>query len=143
MTVRPVPEGYHTVTPYLVVDGAAAAIAFIQKAFDGRVIEHHATPEGKVMHAVVQIGDSRVMLGDANEQYGPRPCNICLYVADTDRFYRQALAAGAAAEREPTDMFYGERTAGVVDAHGNQWWMMTHIEDVAPEELARRSKGAS
>jgi len=139
MAVKPIPEGFHTVTPYLVVPGVAKLIGFMEKAFDAEVVERMDTPDGTVMHAQVRIGDSMIMMGEASEKHPARPGNLYLYVKDTDSLYKQALAAGATSTMEPADQFYGDRGAGVKDFAGNEWWIGTHIEDVAPDEMARRA----
>jgi len=135
-TVNPIPQGYHTVTPYLTVKDAGALIDFMKKAFDAQETYRMAAPDGKVRHAEVRIGDSKLMIGgsDAN-----RPSMLYLYVADCDAWYRRAIAAGAKSLREPTTEFYGDRSSGVEDAFGIQWWIGTHVEDVSPEEIARRA----
>ncbi len=140
MAVKPVPEGYHTVVPYLIAKDADAQLEFLKRAF--AATEHHISrhANGAIMHADVIIGDSHVMLSQANEQYAAAPASIYLYVPDTDAVYRAALAAGATSMMEPADQFYGDRNAGVTDAQGNSWWIGTHVEDVAPEELERRQK---
>lgn len=137
-TVKPIPDGYHTVTPYLLVDDASAILRFIEHAFRGTILSRHVSADGRVMHAEAQIGDSRLMLGEANDEWPGMPTMLHLYVEDVDAVYRRALEAGAASVREPQDMFYGDRTSGVRDAAGNQWWITTHIEDVSAEEMARR-----
>lgn len=137
-TVKPIPDGYHTVTPYLVVDDASAILSFIERAFGGTVRSRYLSPDGRVMHAEAQIGDSRVMLGEASGEWPGMPAMLHLYVEDVDAVYRQALEAGATSVREPQDMFYGDRSGGVRDAAGNQWWLATHVEDVSAEEMARR-----
>lgn len=139
MTVKPIPEGYHTVTPYLVVQEAAKLIDFLKQAFDAEEIHRMARPDGTIMHAEIKIGDSRVMMAEASGDVKPMPAMLHLYVEDTDAVYRQALQAGATSLREPEDQFYGDRIGGVRDSFGNQWWMATHIEDVSPEEMARRA----
>ena len=139
MTVKPVPDGYHTVTPYLVVRGVTDLIHFLQRAFDAREISRTRLPDGSIMYAEVRIGDSLIMLGEAAENTPPMPAMLHLYLEDTDAAYRRALAAGATSLREPEDQFYGDRTAGVQDAFGNQWWLATHIEDVSAEEIQRRA----
>ncbi len=139
MTVQPVPPGYHTVTPYLIVPDAPAVISFLETAFDGRItMPPMHRPDGSIMHAELQVGDSRVMVAEATEQWKPMPASIFLYVADCDRSYQRALAAGATSLMEPGDQFYGDRMGGVLDQGGNQWWVATHVEDVAPEEMERR-----
>ena len=96
-------------------------------------------PGGAIMHAEMRIGDTMVMLSDATPENPPMPIMIHLYVEDADRVYKRALAAGASSLREPADQFYGDRSAGVKDAFGNQWWLATHIEDVSPQELQKRA----
>lgn len=140
MAVQPIPPGYHTLTPYIVVPDGEATIRFLREAFDAR--EHHPPHRdhrGRIVHCELKIGDSVLMLGEANEQHGAQPCGFVVYVPDTDATYRRALQAGAVSLREPADQFYGDRTAGVKDSAGNQWWISTHIEDVSPEEIDRRA----
>lgn len=137
-SVKPIPEGYHTVTPYLVVQGVARLLGFLEDAFGAEVRYRMDRPDGSVGHAEVQIGDSRVMLGEASGEWTPRPATLYLYVEDCDALYRRAIAAGASSLKEPADQFYGDRHGGVVDPAGNQWWVATHIEDVSAEEIARR-----
>ena len=139
MAVKPVPDGYHTVTPYLRVKGAANLIGFMKDAFGAEQTFRMDGPGGAVMHAEVRIGDSMVMLGDATPELDPVKSSIHLYVNDADAVYKRALQAGATSLREPADQFYGERSAGVRDAFGNEWWLATHIEDVSPEEIQRRA----
>jgi uncharacterized glyoxalase superfamily protein PhnB len=139
MTVKPIPEGYHTVTPYLILQGAAQLIDFLKQAFDAEEILRMAQPDGTITHAEVKIGDSRMMMSEATGDFKPMPAMLHLYVEDMDAVYRQALQAGATSLREPEDQFYGDRTGGVQDSSGNQWWLATHIEDVSAEEMARRA----
>jgi uncharacterized glyoxalase superfamily protein PhnB len=134
------PEGYHTITPYLVVRNAGGLIDFLKQVFDAEETERMQRPDGSLMHAEVRIGDSVVMMSEATGENAPLPAMLHVYLEDTDAAYRRALAAGATSLREPADQFYGDRTAGVQDAFGNQWWMATHIEDVSPEEMQRRAK---
>jgi PhnB protein len=138
--VKPIPDGYHTLTPYLTVHGAAGLIDFLKRAFDAQEHSRTARPDGTVMHADLQIGDSRLMVSEATEQWKAAPTGLYLYVPDTDATYRRALEAGATSLMEPADQFYGDRNAGVKDACGNSWWIATHVEDVAPEEMERREK---
>lgn len=137
-----IPDGYHTVTPYLLVDRVAELIQFLERAFDGEETHRSAAPDGTVMHAAVRIGDSMIMMGQESARWKAGPTMLYLYVPDVDRVYQRALDAGATVVREPKDEFYGDRSAGVQDAWGNQWWLATHIEDVHPEELQRRFKAA-
>jgi len=139
MPVKPIPEGYHTVTPYLIVHDVDGLIEFVTRAFDAKGVHRVAHPDGRIMHAEVRIGDSRVMMGEPTAEWKPMPGVLHLYVDDTDAVYRRAVDAGAASLREPTDEFYGDRMAGVSDSFGNQWWIATHVEDVPPEEMERRT----
>ncbi len=138
MAVKPIPEGYQTVTPYLVVKGVASVIEFVKNVFDGQERMCHKLPDGSIMHAELQIGDSVVMLGEACGEWAPMPGNLNVYVPDVDAAYRRALQAGGTSLREPADQLYGDRSGGVKDTSGNFWWISTHIEDVSPEELKRR-----
>lgn len=138
MSVKPIPDGYHSITPYLVVSGAAKVIEFAKQAFGAEEIMRMPGPNGTVGHAELKIGDSVVMTADASSQYAAHPTLLLLYVPDVDETYRRALKAGGKSEREPTDQVYGDRSAGVSDPAGNQWWIATHIEDVTPEEISRR-----
>lgn len=139
MAVKPIPEGYHTVTPYLVVPGVAKLIDFLEQAFGAQEKERHARPDGAIMHAEVKIGDSIVMMGEPMGEFKAIPAALYLYVEDVDAVYKRALEAGATSVMEPADQFYGDRNGGVKDPAGNLWWIATHIEDVSPEELARRA----
>jgi PhnB protein len=138
MAVKPVPEGYHTVTPYLVVEDAQKLLDFVQRAFGARVGDVMRNPDGAVMHADFVIGDSHIMAGQANGPWKPLQSSLYLYVPDCDAMYRKALEAGATTIAAPATMFYGDRHGGVTDPCGNQWWMATHVEDVSDEELKRR-----
>lgn len=140
MPVKPVPDGYHTVTPYLVVDDPGAVIEFLKKAFDAQETYAMRGPDGKVHHAEVKLGSSMLMLGAAHDQWQSRPGNFYLYVEDCDAVYKKAIAAGAKSLGEPANQFYGDRHGGVQDSQGNNWWIGTHIEDVPPEELDRRAQ---
>ena len=140
MAVKPVPEGYHTVTPYIVSKDAEQLLAFLKKAFGAKDTEVMRAPDGSIWHADLTVGDSHIMVSQANEQHPAMTAGVYLYVPDTDATYRAALAAGATSTMEPADQFYGDRNAGVKDAQGNMWWIGTHVEDVAPEELKRRAK---
>lgn len=137
--VQPIPEGYRSVTPYLIVDGAASLLDFVKEAFGAEERIRMPGPNGTIGHAEVTIGDSVIMLADGGEQWPARPGAIHLYVEDCDATYRRAMAAGAASVREPRNEFYGDRMSGVTDPVGNQWWIATHVEDVTPEEMAKRS----
>lgn len=138
MAVRPIPEGYPTVIPYLVVTDAAKLIDFLKQAFDAQEMGRFSLPDGRVMHAQVRIGDSPVMMGEPEDPSQAMPTTLHLYVEDTDALYHRALQAGAISLREPANQFYGDRSAGVQDLCGNRWWLATHVEDVSEEEMARR-----
>jgi uncharacterized glyoxalase superfamily protein PhnB len=141
MAVKPIPDGYHSVTPYLVVKGADNLLGFVKQAFDAvEVHECMRRPDGTIQHAEVRIGDSVVMLGEASGRWAPRPSTLYLYVHDTDAIYRRALEAGATSLMEPANQFYGDRNAGIQDPSGNFWWIATHVEDVSPEEMKRRAE---
>jgi PhnB protein len=139
-TVKPIPDGYRTVTPYLVVRNAPRLIQFLQQAFGATELMRSLRPDGSVMHAEVSIGDSRVMIGEASDAWPPMPGCVHLYVVDTDALYHLALQAGATSLREPTNQFYGDRMAGVQDPVGNQWWVATRVENVSAVEVALRAK---
>ena len=140
MAVKPIPEGYHTVTPHIRVQGTAKLIDFLKQAFDAKEIHRLAGPHGTVMHAECRIGDSMVMLGEPMGEWKPMPASIALYVPDADVVYTRALQAGATSLKEPSNQFYGDRSSGVKDPFGNHWWIHTHIEDVPPEELSKRAE---
>jgi PhnB protein len=140
MGVKPIPDGYHSVIPYLVAEGVDGLIDFLKTAFDGQEILRHRGPEGKTGHAEVRIGDSVVMMGEARAQFKAMPAAIYLYVNDVDATFKRAVAAGAKAMTEPVDHFYGDRSGAVVDHWGNNWWIATHKEDVSAEEMAKRLK---
>ena len=141
MAAKPIPEGFHTITPYLVVRGADKTITFLEKAFGAEMVfEPMKRPDGSIMHAELKIGDSRVMLAEASEQSPPTQAMNYLYVPNVDATYQRALKAGGASVMEPTDMFYGDRSGGVKDSAGNRWFVATHKEDVAPAELKKRAE---
>jgi len=138
--VKPVPEGFHTVTPYLVVDGAEKIINFMKEAFGAQpVFEPMMRPDGKVMHAEFKIGNSIVMIADSSERAQATSTMLYLYVPNVDAVYQMALKAGATSLMEPADQFYGDRSGGVKDPAGNHWHIGTHIEDVPPAELKKRA----
>lgn len=140
MTAKPIPDGYHTVTPYLIVEDAQKLLDFVERAFGARMHHVMRQPDGAVAHADFVVGDSHVMAGQAQGPWKPMRTSIYLYVPDCDSVYRQALQAGGTSLAEPTTMFYGDRHAAVTDPCGNQWWIATHVEDVPEEELARRAQ---
>jgi PhnB protein len=144
--VKPIPEGYHTITPYLIVKGAAKAIDFYKKAFGAKELFRMDGPGGTVAHAELEIGDSRIMLADESPQMGftgPEPgsrtsVGLMVYVPDVDKIAAQAIAAGIKTEREVQDQFYGDRSGNFVDPFGHRWTISTHKEDVSKEEMDRR-----
>jgi len=138
MAVKAIPEGYHTVTPYLTVADAEAQIDFLKKAFGAEETYRHTDDTGRVSHAEVRVGDSMVMIGQAREPWTPRPATFYLYVENVEAAYRCAIAAGGKSKQELTDQPYGDRSGGVEDSLGNYWWVATHVEDVSPEEIQRR-----
>ncbi|HEY1309993.1 MAG TPA: VOC family protein [Pseudolabrys sp.] len=141
MTAQPIPVGYHTITPYLTVRGASKVIEFLKQAF-GAKLSHEPIrrPGGSIMHAQVLIGDSRIMLAEENEMAKATTSTLYLYVPNVDSVYQLAVKAGGAKVMEPMDMFYGDRSGGVKDPSGNSWFIATHIEDIAPQELAKRAE---
>ena len=137
-------EHQQSVTAYLTVAGVPQLIEFLERAFDAVVCETPMkTPDGRVMHAEVRIGNSVVMMGEPPAGRSPMPAMFYVMVPDVDATYRKALAAGGVSLREPTDEFYGHRSGGVTDAFGNQWWMATPKEQVSREEMQRRLTAAT
>lgn len=142
--VQPIPVGYHTVTPYLMVRGAARAIDFYRNAFGASEVMRFNEPNGRVAHAEIRIGDSHVMLADESDTYrspqtlGGAGASLMLYVEDVDRTFARAVAAGATVQRPVADQFYGDRTGTIVDPFGHVWSIGTHKEDVSMEEMQRR-----
>jgi PhnB protein len=148
--VKPIPEGYHSVTPYLAVEDAASALAFYKGAFGATEVMRMPAPGGKIGHAEIEIGGSRIMLADEHPEmgfrgpkaYGGSPVGLHLYVDDVDAVARQAVAAGAKELRPVKDQFYGDRTGSFEDPFGHVWHIATHKEDLAPDELKRRAAQA-
>lgn len=137
--VKPVPDGFHTVTPYLVVEGVPRLIDFLTQAFHGKEEHRQMRPDGAVLHAQVRVGDSPIMMGEASEMWPAMPGSIYLYLEDVDDAYNRAIRAGATTIMEPMNQFYGDRMGGVKDPVGNSWWLSTHVEDVPPDEMDRRA----
>jgi len=134
--VNPIPQGFHTITPYLIVSDASRLIDFIRKSFNATEIDRFET-DNTILHAILQIGDSKIMISDSNQNMKPMPCFLYLYVDNVDETFQRAIAAGAISMREPTDEFYGDRGAGVLDFAGNNWYIATHKKDVSRDELKR------
>ena len=139
MAVKPIPDRYHTVTPYLTCSGVAKLIDFLKAAFGAEEIERSPGPDGTIAHAEVKIGDSVIMMGEPRGDKKPYNAMLYLYVEDVDATYKKAVAAGGKSILEPTTQFYGDRSGAVADHAGNQWWIATHVEDVSPEEMAKRA----
>jgi len=147
---KPIPEGYHTVTPYLAIDGAADAIEYYKKAFGAQETVRMDGPDGSIAHAEIRIGDSLVMLSDPFPQsqvkspksIGGTSASVFLYVEDVDAVVKHAADAGAKIEMEPQDQFWGDRFGTITDPFGHVWSVATHVEDVPPEEIAERAKTA-
>jgi PhnB protein len=146
MTVKPIPEGHRSITPYLCIDGADQAIDFYKKAFGATELFRMAQPDGRIGHAEIRIGDSRIMLADeypdmdfrSPKHYGGSPIGIHLYVDDVDATVNRAIAAGAHLLKQVSDQFYGDRNGAVQDPYGHRWYVSTHIEDLSTEEIERR-----
>ena len=139
--VRPIPKGYHAVSPSLTQDDAAQTIEFCKKAFGAKLLMRMQAPSGKIMHAEVLIGDSIVMLNDVMQEPA-QPANLFLYVQDVDRTISRALKAGATVLMPPHDMFWGDRFGRIQDPSGNRWGIATHREDVSPKEMKKRAAAA-
>jgi PhnB protein len=148
VAVKPIPDGYHTLTPYLIVKGAAAALEFYAKALGAQELVRMADPSGRVGHAEMKIGDSPFMLADEFPEMGAvappagggHSVSFLVYVPDVDAAFARALAAGAKAVRPVQDQFYGDRSGTLEDPFGHQWTLATHVEDVSPEEMERRAR---
>ena len=150
MATQPIPEGYHTISTYLAVDDAARAIEYYTKAFGAKEVGRMEAPGGKIGHAELQIGDSRIMLSDPFPQASTRPpkelggssAGVFMYVEDVDAVVKQATDAGATVTMEVADQFWGDRFGTITDPFGHVWSIATHVEDVPPEEMAERAKAA-
>jgi PhnB protein len=148
MKVKPIPEGYHSILPYLSIKGAEKAIEFYKKVFGAKEIGRLKTPEGKIGHCELQIGDSRIMLAEelpdmgskSRQTLGGTSIGICLYVENADEVFKRALGAGAKTDKnmEMKDQFYGDRSGTLTDPFGFRWTIGTHIEDVSYEEMQKR-----
>ena len=150
MATKPIPDGYRTATPYLIIKGAADAIEFYKKAFGATELLRMADPHGRVGHAEIKIGDSVIMLADEHPSMGYRgprslggsSVSILLYLPDVDEVFARAVKAGAKAQRAVANQFYGDRSGTLEDPFGHVWTVATHVEDVAPEEMKRRAEAA-
>lgn len=149
-SVNPIPAGYRAVTPYLCVRGAAQAIEFYKKAFGAKELSRMPSPDGRIGHAEIQIGDSMIMLSDEFPEMGGKsaqalggtPVGIMLYVDNVDAVFERAIAAGATSKQPPENQFWGDRFGRLTDPFGHDWSVATHIEDITPDEMARRSAEA-
>ena len=142
MTVKAIPDGYQTVTPYLMVADAAKFIKFMSTVFDAKTTEQLMRPDGKIGHTELRIGDSMIMLSEASESHPATPVMLHFYVEDVDAVFERAVRAGGTVVSKPTNQFYGDRSGGVKEPSGNTVWLATHIEDVAPDELKKRAAEA-
>lgn len=140
MSVKPIPEEFQQAVPYLVVPDGAAQMDFLIKAFEGVEKERMSRPDGSLMHGEVQIGNSRIMVGQEMEGAPARKTMIYLYMDDCDKYFNRAKELGAKVVSELEDQFYGDRHGAVEDSNGNQWYIVTHKEDVSPEELQKRTE---
>lgn len=148
MATQPIPQGYHSVTPYLIIQGAAGAIDFYKRAFGAQELMRIAGPDGRIGHAEIRIGDSPVMLADEHPEMGYRspqsiggtPVSLMVYVERVDEIFRQAVSAGAKELQPVKDQFYGDRSGTLQDPFGHVWTVSTHVEDIAPEEMGRRAE---
>jgi len=146
MSVRKIPEGYTSVTPYLIVSGAARALDYYKMAFDAEELMRMDGPNGTIAHAEIQIGNARVMLADESPQMGHKSpqtlggsgTGLMLYVDDVDGTFQRAVSAGGTVAQQVKDQFYGDRSGTVVDPFGHKWTIATHVEDVSMEEMERR-----
>jgi PhnB protein len=147
MAVKAIPDGYHSITPYLICKGASKAIEFYTRAFGAKETVRMPGPEGRIMHAEVKIGNSMLMLADENPERGAvapqtgtlaRSASIMLYTDDVDATFKRALDLGASSIQTPTDMFWGDRMGNLMDPFGHQWAIATHKEDVTPDEMQKR-----
>ena len=150
MATKPIPEGYHTVTPYLAVEDAARAIEYYTRAFGAKEVGRMDGPEGKIAHAELEIGDSRIMLSDPFPHASTRPpkelggtcASVFMYVEDVDAVVKRAVDAGATVTMDVSDQFWGDRFGTITDPFGHVWSIATHVEDVSQEEMAERAKAA-
>ncbi len=148
--VKPIPDGYHSVTPYLIIRGAADALEFYKKAFGAIELFRMQQPDGKVGHAEMKIGDSAIMLADEHPEMkvvGPQTLggtsvSLLIYVENVDEFFKHALSSGATEQRPVEDKFYGDRGGSLADPYGHVWHIATHTEDLSPEEMEKRAAAA-
>ena len=142
MPVKAIPDGYPTVTPYLMVADAAKFIAFMSTVFDAKTTEQLMRPDGKIGHTELRVGDALIMLSEASQSHPATPVMLHVYVEDVDAAFERAVGAGGTVVAKPTNQFYGDRSGGVKEPSGNTIWIATHVEDVSPDELKRRAAEA-
>ena len=140
MNVNPIPEGFHTITPYLHVEDVSNLMGFLKHAFDAEILKSSKLADGTVINAQLKIGDSIIELSKVRGDFQPMPCAMHLYIKDVDAVYKKAVEVGAISVMEPTDQFYGDREAFVIDPGGNHWYIATRIENVPENEIQRRMK---
>jgi PhnB protein len=138
MSVKPIPEGYTTITPYLIVEDADKLVEFVETIFGGQLVFKMKTDAGRISHGEMKVGNAMFMLSEASGEWKPTQTMLHLYVDDVDGTYKKAIAAGAVSVKEPQDQFYGDRSSCVQDSFGNFWGIATHIEDVSEEEINKR-----
>ena len=139
MTPSPIPEGLRIVSPFLAIHRAHETIEFLKAAFAAIELETHVMPDGRILNAIVKIGDSTILIGERPSEATAWPAMLYMYTEDVDSTFRDAVRAGGRVVLEPTDQFYGERSGAVEDPSGNQWWIATHTEDLSREELVARA----
>ena len=140
MRTKFIPEGYHSINPSVCVDGAQKFAAFLKDVFDAKERMRMDGPGGKIMHAEYEIGDSVIMVADAMPQWPAKSSSLYVYVKDVDAAFKRAIRAGATSLQEPANQFWGDRCSSVKDSFGNFWGIATHVEDVSPKELKKRSE---
>lgn len=138
--VNHIPEGYHSITPFIATDKPKELIEFIKSAFNGEIAYMMKSDDGVIRHSTVKIGNSLIMISNGTDLYEPMPMMLHLFVKDVDKTYERALEFGAKSLQEPHDEFYGDRRSGVIDKWNNKWWIATHIEDLSEEEMKEREK---
>jgi PhnB protein len=138
MKVNPIPEGYHTITPYLAVHHVKQTISFLKQAFDAKEIQVHSLPNGQIMNAEIKVGNSMIMLGEKPAEQKVWTAMLYMYVEDIDDVFKKAIKAGGKLVMEPVDHFYGDRSGAIEDPSGNQWWIASRKEIVSAEELEKR-----
>jgi len=140
MSVKPIPEGFNNVIPFLVCKDTYKVIDFCKKVFEAKESHISRDDKGVIMHATIHIRDSAIMMSEGSERYPASPSMMYIYMENCDEVYKRGIAAGGVSLREPTNEFYGDRSCGFADSSGNQWWIATHVEDVSDEELEKRQK---